>query len=238
MSVSRAVARRRSAVDAVASEIEDDITEGRLRVGSRLGTRAELAGRFGVAPTTIAEVVRVLEAKGLITTRTGPQGGVFVAQRTAQAVIGNGFLNLQDVTSTAIDCVRVIDALEPAVVQAATEHRSAADAEDLDRLLEQLRATWRDRVAGLRNNWRLHRRIAEIVPNPVLKTVYLNLLAYVESHDDFYVADDGIPPNSRVRLQIHEDLIAAIVAGDRAAAADAVRRHQTVYDDFRVVPAP
>jgi DNA-binding FadR family transcriptional regulator len=238
MSVARAVPRRRSAVEAVASEIEDDITDGRLRAGSRLGTRAELAGRFGVAPTTIAEAVRVLEVKGLITTRTGPQGGVFVARPTAQAVIGNGFLNLQDVTSTAIDCVRVIDALEPAVAQAAAEHRSVADAEDLNRLLEQLRATWDDRVAGLRANWRLHRRIAEIVPNPVLKTVYLNLLAYVESHDDFYVADDGIPPNSSVRLEIHEELVAAIVAGDRTATAAAVRRHQTVYDDFLVVEAP
>jgi DNA-binding FadR family transcriptional regulator len=238
MSVARAVPRRRSAVDAVASEIEDGITEGRLRVGSRLGTRAELAGKYGVAPTTIAEVVRVLEAKGLITTRTGPQGGVFVAQRTAQAVIANGFLNLQDVTSTAIDCVRVIDALEPAVAQAAAEHRSEADAEDLNLILEKLRTTWSDRVAGLRTNWRLHRRIAEIVPNPVLKTVYLNLLAYVESHDDFYVADDGIPPNSRVRLEIHEELVAAIVSGDRTATADAVRRHQTVYDDFHVVEAP
>ncbi len=222
----------------MASEIEDGITEGRLRVGSRLGTRAELASRFGVAPTTIAEVVRVLEAKGMITTRTGPQGGVFIAQRTAQAVIANGFLNLQDVTSTAIDCVRVIDALEPAVAQAAAEHRTAADADDLSRMLEQLRATWSDRVAGLRANWQLHRRIAEIVPNPVLKTVYLNLLAYVESHDDFYVADDGIPPNSSVRLEIHEELVTAIMAGDRTATADAVRRHQTVYDDFCVVEAP
>ncbi|MFF0769825.1 FadR/GntR family transcriptional regulator [Nonomuraea wenchangensis] len=238
MSVARAVPRRRSAVDAVASEIEDGIVEGRLRVGSRLGTRTELAGKYGVAPATVAEAVRVLEAKGLITTRTGPQGGVFVAQPTAQAVIGNGFLNLQDVTSTAIDCVRVIDALEPAVAQAAAEHRSEADVEDLGRLLEELRATWSDRVAGLRANWRLHRRIAEIVPNPVLKTVYLSLLAYVESHDDFYVADDGIPPNSRVRLEIHEELVGAIISGDRAATADAVRRHQTVYDDLLVVEAP
>ncbi|WP_223693881.1 FadR/GntR family transcriptional regulator [Leifsonia poae] len=226
---------RRSAVESVVADIEQSIAEGALAVGSRLGTRTDLAERYGVAPTTVAEVVRVLDAKGLVTTKTGPQGGIFVAHRSAHAVIGNGLLSLQSVETSALDCVRVIDALDPAIVAAATEFRSEADIDDLERLLDELRTNWADRIDGLRSNWRLHRRIAEIAPNPMLKVVYLNLLAYVEANEEPYARDAGIPPNSVVRLEIHEELVAAIIAGDAEAAARAVRRHQTVYDDYLVV---
>lgn len=227
---------RRSAVEAVSGDIEGSIAGGTVRAGEKLGTRVELAEKYAVAATTIAEAVRVLEAKGLVTTKSGPQGGVFVAPRSVYAAIGNGFLNLQSTNATALDCVRVMDALDPAVAVSAAMHRTDGDIAELKRLLEELRRTWQSREEGLRANWRLHRRIALITPNTVLSTIYLNLLDFIESELD----DEGIPRNSGSRLEAHERLVAAIIAGDIQATSEATRRHGTIVDDgisvVRAVP--
>lgn len=202
-----------------------------LMVNTSRASATELAKKYQVAPTTIAEVIRVLDAKGLITTKTGPHGGVFVAPRSIAATIGNGLLNIRGLDATAIDCVRVIDALEPAIAVAAAAHRTDRDIRDLRQLLVELEQSCTDRVSGLRANWNLHRRIAEIVPNPALRTVYLNLLVFIEAE----AGDTGLPRNSEARLRVHHELVEAIASGDRAATVEAVRNHETVYDDGLVV---
>lgn len=60
--------------------------------------------RFGRSKGTVREAMRILEAQGLIKTRTGPGGGSFVHQVSrvrAQALLGNYFyfreLTLQDI---------------------------------------------------------------------------------------------------------------------------------------------
>lgn len=227
---------RRSAVDAVAGDIEGRISRGAVEVGERLGTRVELAERYGVASTTIAEAIRVLEAKGLITTKSGPQGGVFVAPRSVHSAIANAFLNAQGNPGSTLDCVRVMDALDPAITVSAAMHRTAADCADLLTLLEELRDAWPDRSRGLAANWKLHRRIAVIAPNPVLSTIYLNLLGIIEAE----TSDEGIPRNSDARMLAHERLVHAIVAGDVDATRDASVAHGTIVDDgvsvVRAVP--
>ena len=46
--------------------------------GDKLPNEAELIKRFSMAKGTIREAMRILEAQGLVKTRTGPGGGCFV----------------------------------------------------------------------------------------------------------------------------------------------------------------
>lgn len=78
----------------VAEAIKDWVVSQGLRPGDRLPSEPELIDRFGRAKGTIREAMRVLEAQGLIKTRTGPGGGNFVHEvsaRRAKGLLGNYF---------------------------------------------------------------------------------------------------------------------------------------------------
>ena len=78
----------------VAEAIKNWVVEQGLHAGDRLPGEADLIERFGMAKGTIREAMRVLEAQGLIKTRTGPGGGSFVhevSRQRAKALLGNYF---------------------------------------------------------------------------------------------------------------------------------------------------
>jgi GntR family transcriptional regulator, phosphonate transport system regulatory protein len=64
----------------IAEELRVDVTAGRIPVGGRLPTEAELAYRFAVNRHTVRRAVAVLAAEGLVTARRG--SGTFVAPHT------------------------------------------------------------------------------------------------------------------------------------------------------------
>lgn len=97
----------------VAEAIKEWVVANGWLPGERLPTEAEMIERFGMAKGTIREAIRILEAQGLIKSRTGPGGGVFVHQVTeerAAALLGNYFYFQR---LTIDDIYEVRDALEP-----------------------------------------------------------------------------------------------------------------------------
>ncbi|MGC9418607.1 MAG: FadR/GntR family transcriptional regulator, partial [Rhodovulum sp.] len=63
-----------------------------LQSGDRLPGEAEMIARFQRSKGTVREAMRILEAQGLVRTRTGPGGGAFVAEMTedrARALLSN-----------------------------------------------------------------------------------------------------------------------------------------------------
>ena len=89
---------------AVAEAIKVWVVEQGLRGGDRLPGEAEMMERFGRSKGTIREAMRILEAQGLVKTRTGPGGGSFVhevSRERARALLGNYFyfrdLTLKDI---------------------------------------------------------------------------------------------------------------------------------------------
>lgn len=64
----------------VADAIKDWVMDRGLQPGDRLPSEPELIERFSMAKGTIREALRILEAQGLVKSRTGPGGGTFVHQ--------------------------------------------------------------------------------------------------------------------------------------------------------------
>src|ERR1700728_262255 len=72
--------KRPSLAESAAQAVERRIVEDGMAPGTRIGTRRELGDLLAVAPSTVSETIRLLEDRGRVVTRTGPNGGVFVAE--------------------------------------------------------------------------------------------------------------------------------------------------------------
>jgi GntR family transcriptional repressor for pyruvate dehydrogenase complex len=86
--------QRRSRPVQVADRIKDWVVERDLKTGARLPSEAEMIAQFAVSKGTVREAMRILEAQGLIVTRTGPGGGSFVGRVSAErakALLANYF---------------------------------------------------------------------------------------------------------------------------------------------------
>ena len=85
---------KRSRPFQVAEAIRSWVVEQGLQTGDRLPGETELIDRFGMSKGTIREAMRLLQAQGLVETKTGPGGGSFVGEVTtnrAHALLASYF---------------------------------------------------------------------------------------------------------------------------------------------------
>ncbi|MCY3877889.1 MAG: FCD domain-containing protein [Rhodobacteraceae bacterium] len=78
----------------VADKIKQWVVDRDLRQGNKLPNEAEMIRLFSVSKGTVREAMRLLEAQGLIVTRTGPGGGSFidkVSADRARSLLANYF---------------------------------------------------------------------------------------------------------------------------------------------------
>ena len=197
--------------------------------GSRLGTKTELQKRCGVSVGTFNEALRLLQARGVVAVRPGPNGGLFVAQPSPMVRLGNSMLALDAEATSVADAVRIRDTLDPLVTMDAVAHSSPADIAGYREQIATMRTATEalDAVGFLRANWRLHALIAEVNPSPMLRSIYLALLDMVESHtvairpvDEHPLAEVMIE-----RCELHADLVEAIAGHDSAEVARLVAAH-------------
>lgn len=102
---------------AVAETIKDWIIAQSLEPGDRLPQEHQLIERLEVSKGTAREALKVMETQGLIRTRTGPGGGAFITEVSADhasALLANHFF-FKDVSIAHIYELRI--ALEPQLVQ-------------------------------------------------------------------------------------------------------------------------
>ena len=222
----------------VAEAIKNWVVEQGLQAGDRLPGETQLIERFGMAKGTIREAMRVLEAQGLIKTRTGPGGGSFVhevSRQRAKALLGNYFY-FKDLTIGDIYQLRLT--LEPELA-ASLAGRLPADVLDLldaniaeysepAQTLDEERA---QHVASLR----FHAILAEQAENPLLGfMIYfmVNLLADLTVYRRLYS-----PPNIELWKQGRDHqrkLVVALRNGDADAARAIMSDHmETAWNLMR-----
>jgi len=162
---------RRSRPVAVAEAIKEWVVEHGLRGGDRLPGEAELMERFGRSKGTIREAMRILEAQGLVKTRTGPGGGSFVHEVSrvrAQALLGNYFY-FRDLTLQDIYQMRRL--LEPELAASLAGMLSADQLAALEAVTDVYRhpatSAEEERVQHV-ESLRFHRLLAEYAGNELL----------------------------------------------------------------------
>jgi DNA-binding FadR family transcriptional regulator len=216
---------RVSRAEALARRLSTQILTGALRPGERVGTKEELRERFGVAVATVNEAIRLLQARGLVQVRPGPRGGVFASQPSPFVRLGHQVLALKHEGVRVADCLQVRDALDPIIAVEAARHCSPSDAADLRERMDRMQAAAGDPTAFLRANWDLHRRIAGITPNSILRNLYVSLLDATEAELGAVIPDGDFASTVGGLLTLHREVVAAIVAGDQELARQAADRH-------------
>ena len=213
---------RLSRAEALAREIEEEISAGVVTTGDRLGTKDDLRRRFGVAAATVNEAIKLLETRGLAGARPGPGGGVFVASPADRMRGGPMFMGFEWAGATAADCREVRSALEPIICRHAARHRTEADIRALRAILASMSAHLDDPRAYSRYSAAFHRRIAKLTPNVPLRSMYVTLLDFFENE----AAGGDLPATVHPgNVDVHRQLVDAIEQGEGPELEGAIRRH-------------
>jgi DNA-binding FadR family transcriptional regulator len=213
----------------VAEEIKDWIVQEHFGPGDRLPSEPDLIDRFGMAKGTIREAMRILEAQGLVKSRTGPGGGTFVhevSKERARALLGNYFYfkNL-----TIRDIYQLRRVLEPELAASLAGKLSGEVLGQLEAIVgeysEPARTVDEEReqhVASLR----FHALLAEQSGNDLLGFLIdfmVNMLSDLTVYRKLYE-----PPNAELWKRgraFQTELIDALRAGDADTARLVMRDH-------------
>jgi DNA-binding FadR family transcriptional regulator len=197
--------------------------------GTRLGTKEDLRAQCGVSVGTFNEALALAQIRGYISLRPGPGGGVFVAERSAAVRLGNSILALDAEDPAVGDAIRVRDALDPLLIADAVRVASLDDVSKMRRHLAEMRAAIDSgkHLAFVRENWALHRTIAESSPSSLVRSIYLGVLEILEERAVGLSAadDDELPGYIESRFNLHADIVDAIEERDATRAQELIRHH-------------
>ncbi|MBO3089068.1 FadR/GntR family transcriptional regulator [Cellulomonas dongxiuzhuiae] len=201
--------RRTGLIDTAVESLRSRISSGEWPVGSRIPPEPSLVELLGVGRNTVREAVQSLVHAGLLVRRQG--SGTYVLSSSELAVT----MGRQIADARQRDVVSVRRALEMEAARLAARRRTATDASDL---LAKRDARARAYAGGdldemVSTDLELHRTIVRTSANPVLRSLYDNLIEAIGDNIRFNFVTDAHAHDS------HDSLIEAIVAGDPDRAA-------------------
>ena len=222
-------AQRLSRPQRAAAAIKDWVVERGMKPGDRLPGEADLIAHFGMAKGTIREALRVLEAQGLIRTRTGPGGGAFVnevSEHRARALLANYFFFNEISIADIYELRRALEPVLAAQLADSISEDQIAALEDVmavyDTPPETIEDSERQRLAELD----FHALLASFSPNPLLRFQCGFLVALLK---DLTICRTiykrRIPGFRRTGRDYQARLIQALRAGDSGAARSIMRAH-------------
>jgi DNA-binding FadR family transcriptional regulator len=229
--VSSAPAPRLYAAEELALRIENRIAEQRYVPGDRLGTKAEIGQGYGFSGGTVNEAVILLETRGIVEARPGPGGGLFVALQTPRVRLDLLLRELPVDSPRGVDCFNLRSALEPPLCLDAARHCQASDALELREIVAAMRSEASRPRQLEHSEWRLHRRIAAIAANSLVRIVYLATLNLIEEVTDRTSVASML--DREKTLEVHEELVEALIADHPDRLARALERHDAFGPSVR-----
>lgn len=229
-------AQKRAA--ALIAWVEQQLLTGQFEPGQRLGTKKDLQHELQVSQGTLNEALRVLEARGLITLRPGPAGGVFASTPEGHVQLANVILGFRAHATTIQQAVVVRNVLEPKIWTESVLYATQKDVKDLDDIVARMQEHLADPKKYLSLNWQLHRRAAAITPNKILGSLYLVLLDFVDSSVSDVQATELFHLTSTDNLRIHCALVDAVRNADESAAGAAAEEHNAAFSSVSGTPQP
>jgi GntR family transcriptional repressor for pyruvate dehydrogenase complex len=205
----------------IAAQIEKLLHDEQLRPGDRLPSERDMAALLGVSRASLREAVRTLEARGRLHVRHGQ--GVFVAapvsERALHAALGDTEHDLNELFAMR-------EVLEVPAAGWAAEKISRVQLRELRSILTELDRTFEqaspDFVQLASLDAAFHLGIAEAAGNRFLRQTSHVLHHILLSGMETTLLIPGRREKSRGE---HARILAALTAGDPAAARNAARAH-------------
>jgi GntR family transcriptional repressor for pyruvate dehydrogenase complex len=219
-------APHRPAYQVVVDHLRRAIQLGRYLPGDQLPGERELAQQLNVSRTTLREASRALEGEGLIETRRGRTGGMFVLEPQMPAAERRALLRTKRKEIESAFEFRI--AVESASAELACKRRTKADLEKLkalyERMVEIVEANESKHDVSP-HSWTaadttFHVSIAEIGRNELLVQAVIN--ARASMFEPLGVVFTEIQPDVN---DLHEEILVAIRERDADAARAAMVDH-------------
>jgi DNA-binding FadR family transcriptional regulator len=207
--------RRTGLIDTAVDELRGRIESEQWPVGARIPPEPALVNLLGVGRNTVREAVQSLVHAGLLERRQG--SGTFVLSRYELAAS----MGRQIGDARQRDVVEVRRALEVEAARLAARRRTSTDATGLLQRRDERAAAYHagDLEAMVATDLDLHRASVRAAANPVLATLYENLLDAIGENIRFNFVTDTHGHDA------HDALVEAVVAGDDGKAADETTRY-------------
>ncbi|MBK8454649.1 MAG: FCD domain-containing protein [Thiofilum sp.] len=229
--------RRVKRADQIVEAVKRWIVVKDIQPGERLPNEKALIELFECSKGTVREALKSLEVQGLITVKTGPNGGAVLAQvpyPLASQMLRN-YLHFHAFEGTDIYQLRRL--VEPEIARSVIGHLTEDDYLELERLTElctdspmqSIEQHLEHRIAELD----FHNLLAERCRNPVLAFIgrFLNDLI-----KDLIIYNRMEPPGQqeffKSNLYYHRELIKAFKAHDAQAVETLMRDHMCSAHDF------
>lgn len=190
----------------VYEDLHRQIVQGILRPGDPL-SETRVAERYGLSRTPVREVFWRLGEDGFL--RVVPQVGTWVAPINVPAVHDSGFIR------SALECAAIPDAARRA---------TAADGDHLHSLIAQQEAALArpDFAAFFALDEEMHRHLIGMAGRPFVWQVIAGAKAQLDRVRFLSLADPDWPG---MILGQHRDIVACVLAGDGAGAAQVMQAH-------------
>jgi len=204
----------------IAERLIAGIIEGKFRFGEKLPPERDLAKYLDVGRPTIREALRTLAVLGLVEVRRGE--GTYVIEQHAEFVAkAFGWAILLD-PQTTHEVVEVRVAIECELARLAARRATPEDVDELRQLLAAMEERRDDSRGFAEADLEFHLTIGRVARNVALSRI----LVAVRSLLAQWITRALLRPTTvDVASAHHEAILAAIAAGDEAAAYDAMRVH-------------
>ena len=218
----------------LAESIKSWIVEQNLQPGDRLPNELQVMELFDASKSTVRESMRILEAQGILATKTGPKGGAFVAEMgesKAQSLLSN-YLFFKDLSIS--DLYQVRQSLEPDVAAMLAGKLSEPQLQQLEAQIEKYSTPPTDifqerehHIAAIE----FHSLLASYSSNELLKFIVrftAQMLTDLTIYKKLYE-----PENHELwqtGIQSQKQLVEALRAGDAPLAKSIMQQHmQTAH---------
>ncbi len=196
----------------VIEQLQRLIVQGEIEIGTKLPSEPELMAQFGVGRSTLREAVRVLAHTGLLEVRQGD--GTYVRAKAAMSEP----LERRLQRAAILEVYEVRRILELEIARKAAQRRDEVDLARMHASLQQRQRARQvgDEAAFLDADIAFHLAIATASKNAILTELYQTFATALRTGLVKLVADAELQRTDQTAL--HEQLLAAITAGDADAA--------------------
>jgi GntR family transcriptional regulator, transcriptional repressor for pyruvate dehydrogenase complex len=210
----------------VAEQIREVILSGGLAPGHNLPTERELSETFGVSRASIREALRHLEAQGLVSAN-GNSGARTVVSEASTTHLMDAMVQLLRLQHVTIeDLVDLRTVIETAAARRAAEGRENGALQEAHLALAVMRDEGVDVEEFYAADVRFHVALVRASGSEAMYLVMLAVREAIARH--LLIALRSLPEASVVLAELareHDAILAAVEAGDGAAAAEMLRDH-------------
>ncbi len=222
--------RVHSAPDALVERIVEQISSGELKPGSCLPSQRQLAKMFNLGLGTVREAIKTLNALGYLEVVRGK--GTFVSRN---ALHGKDQAARREEALKAIslaDLMKARELVECEAARLAAAHAGAEDLRRLQRITDDMEASFKDTEAFYDLDFAFHLAVAEAADNKALLEIVKLLVDRVHSLIGFM--DDSLsismPFNVEKAVSTARNVVSYIRARDGRKAKREMQRHLNIVN--------